>query len=93
MGSKSLFVLLLAIAAVGATACGHGKTACAVVDAADKACTVVRYMEPDGTVREVQVDRDEVNAFGRQAAARKRNAAPPAGSATPPPSEPEKGSP
>lgn len=90
MGSKSLFVLL-AIVAVGATACGHGKTACAVVDAADKACTVVRYMEPDGTVREVQVDRDEVNAFGRQAAARKRNAAPP-GSATPP-SEPEKGSP
>jgi hypothetical protein len=53
------------------SACGHGAQACAVVDVAAKACSVVRYLAPDGTVREVRVEPYEIAAFGEQMAARR----------------------
>jgi hypothetical protein len=65
------------VLSVGAIGCGKGAMACAVVDAASKACTVVRYMGPDGKVDEVEVTPDEVNAFGRAAAARRKAEKPP----------------
>lgn len=54
--------------------CGAGAKACAIVDLADHACSVLRYLEDDGTVREVPVSRAEAREFGR-AAAKKRAAA------------------
>jgi hypothetical protein len=50
--------------ALSLTACGYGAKACKVIDAAHDVCTVVRYMAPDGTVREVQVSSEELAAFG-----------------------------
>ena len=34
-------------------ACGHGAKVCAVVDVAHDACSVVRYLAPDGTTEEL----------------------------------------
>lgn len=68
-------VLVALVVLGGALGCGKGAIACGVVDAAERACTVVRYMGPDGKVQEVQVDPDEMTAFGRAMAA-KRNGEP-----------------
>lgn len=54
---------------VGAAAgCGHGSTACLVVDAAQQACTVIKYMGPDGQPRQVRVSKEELQQFGRDMA-------------------------
>lgn len=50
---------------------GWGKTTCNVVDAAQAACTVLRYMGEDGKVHEVKLSPEEANEFGRAAAAKK----------------------
>jgi hypothetical protein len=55
---------LITLLALSLTACGYGAKACKVIDAAHDVCTVVRYMAPDGTVREVQVSSEELAAFG-----------------------------
>jgi hypothetical protein len=57
-------VITLFVLALSLTACGYGAKACKVIDAAHDVCTVVRYMAPDGTVREVQVSSEELAAFG-----------------------------
>lgn len=90
MHSKKLSLVLFGLVAVLVAGCGYGKTACAVVDAADKACTVVRYMAPDGTVQEVRVEQDEINRFGRAAAAKRDATKAPAEE---PASDDEKGAP
>lgn len=76
MRAVRFFGVLVALAALGGVlGCGKGAIACGVVDAASRACTVVRYMGPDGKVQEVQVDPDEMTTFGRAMAA-KRNGEP-----------------
>lgn len=64
---KNSFALALAICFFG-MGCGHGKTVCAVVDAANHACTVIRYMDRDGSIAEVRVEREDLASFARQAA-------------------------
>jgi hypothetical protein len=46
-------------------ACGAGAKVCAVVDLAQHACTVLRYLEEDGTVHEVRVTPEEAREFAR----------------------------
>jgi hypothetical protein len=67
---SSLPVIVLILCASLLAGCGHGAAACAVVDAANQACTVIKYMGEDGKVREVRVNRDELDQFAREAAAR-----------------------
>lgn len=50
---------------------GWGSTTCKVVDAASAACTVLKYMGPDGKEHEVRVSREEMAAFGEEAAAKR----------------------
>jgi hypothetical protein len=68
-----LVSLLLISTSMILAGCGKGAVACAVVDAAHQACTVVKYMGPDGKVREVRVSQEELASFGqRTEAARAR---------------------
>lgn len=78
MRAVQFFGVLLALVVFGGVlGCGKGAIACGVVDAASRACTVVRYMGPDGKVQEVQVDPDEMNTFGRAMAAKRNGETPP----------------
>ena len=54
----------------GACGCGYGKVACSIVDTAADACVVLRYLGPDGKMRQVRVPREELQAFALTAAAR-----------------------
>lgn len=69
---KLPLVLLLAGAlAMTTTACPAAvSTTCQIIDAADKACTVIQVPGPDGGVVSVQVTREELQKFAseRQAA-------------------------
>jgi hypothetical protein len=64
-------LVAIALLALCLSACGHGATACKVIDAAHDVCSVVRYLGPDGKVHEVQVSSQELAAFGLQMAARR----------------------
>lgn len=61
---KPLSFLILAAFAYSLVACGYGAKACKIIDVAHSACTIVQYLAPDGSVREVQVSPDELAAFG-----------------------------
>ncbi len=60
--------LLLVVALL--SGCGHGSKACAVVDVAHNACSVVRYLAPDGTTEELTPD-DLAKVAAAKKAARK----------------------
>lgn len=62
-------LLLLCLALV--TGCGAGGKACAVIDTAHQACTIIRYLGPDGKTQDVQVSSEEIAAYGRATAARR----------------------
>lgn len=47
-------------------ACGYGGKACKVVDLAHNACTVVRYLGPDGKTHEVTLTPAELAALEAQ---------------------------
>ncbi len=64
-----LIVLLGAIIAIS-HGCGYGKVACQVIDTAADACTVLRYLGPDGKPQEVRVPRAELEQFAKTEAAR-----------------------
>jgi hypothetical protein len=68
-----VMVLALAMGVVAGllTGCGHGATACKVIDVAHEACSVVRYLGPDGKVHEVPVSQEEMAAFGLAMAAKR----------------------
>lgn len=57
-------------------ACGHGATACKVVEVASDACSVVRYLGPDGTVEELTAV-DLAKAAAAKRAARQKAAVQP----------------
>jgi len=57
---------LLATLLLSQGCAGWGGTACKIVDAAQTACTVVKYLGPDGKEREVRVSREEFQEFGRE---------------------------
>jgi hypothetical protein len=61
---KPLSYVVLAAFAYSLTACGYGAKACKVIDVAHEACSVVRYLAPDGTVREVQVSPEDLTTLG-----------------------------
>ena len=61
--------------ALGAAGCGHGATACKVVDAAHEACAVIKYLGPDGEVRQVRVTQEELQQFGQEVASKRAAAA------------------
>lgn len=52
-------------------ACGAVNGACQVVDTAHHACTVLRYLGPDGGVEEVNVSGEEVASFARETKVRR----------------------
>lgn len=60
--------LLLALALPLFAGCGTGAKACGVVDIAANACTVVRYLAPDGSVEELTPEDLEQAAARRRAA-------------------------
>lgn len=62
---------LMLFAACHSIGCGYGAVACNVVDAAAQACTVIRYMDSDGKMKEVRVSNAELRMFGSQMAARR----------------------
>jgi hypothetical protein len=49
-------------------ACGSGKAACAVIDTAHEACSVIKYLGPDGKVQTVKVSSQELATFGQYTA-------------------------
>lgn len=58
-------------------ACGTGAAACKVVDVASDACTVVRYLGPDGTVEDLTAeDLGDLAAAKQRARARAKVAVP-----------------
>ena len=65
-------ILLFSLAASLTIGCGYGASVCNIVDvsteAARQACTVLRYMDSDGKVREVRVNAAELNNYGRSMA-------------------------
>lgn len=63
-------IALGAVLFAALASCGYGAAACKIIDTAHDACTVLRYMEADGTVREVHVTREELAELGRAAARR-----------------------
>jgi len=65
-----LLALLSAFMAVPAIGCGYGQVACQVVDTAHDACTVLRYMGPDGKPAEVKVPSSELAAFAHETSMR-----------------------
>ena len=64
---RALFVLLMMV-----VACGAGNKVCAVIDVAHQSCIVLRYLESDGTEREVRLSPDEAKEFAKSAAAKQR---------------------
>lgn len=78
----------LILSAFVLAACGHGAAVCGVVDvaseAAQQACTVLRYLGPDGKVHEVRMTNKELAEYGQELAARKAAPAT-SGSAAPAP--------
>jgi hypothetical protein len=64
-------LVAVALLALCLSACGHGATACKVIDVAHEACSVVRYLGPDGKVHEVQVSSQELAAFGQTMATKR----------------------
>jgi hypothetical protein len=74
IAKKPLFPVAIAFALVYAFAlgaCGAVNGACQVVDTAHHACTVLRYLGPDGGVEEVNVSGEEVASFARETKARR----------------------
>lgn len=53
------------------TACGHGATACKAIDIAHENCVWLKYLEEDGSERQVKLTPQEAREFGR-AMAKKR---------------------
>lgn len=77
MWGRGTGILVLGIVAmIIVAACGHGATACKVVDVASDACSVVRYLGPDGTVEELTA-ADLAKAAAAKRAARQRAAVTP----------------
>ena len=76
VGVIALMVIGLGI--ISEPGCGYGKPACTVIDAAHEACTVIRYLDKDGTVREVSITPSELQTLGLAAAARASSANSPA---------------
>ena len=66
LGGMLLFTMAFVL-----PACGHGATACKVIDAANEACAVIRYLGPDGKVYSVQVSNEELASFGQRTAAKR----------------------
>lgn len=66
MTRSLLFLLAIASASAG---CGYGKPACTVIDAAAAACTVVRYLGPDGKMHLVHVTPAEMQLVGEAVSA------------------------
>lgn len=67
-------VLLIGAGALFAhlAACGYGATACKVVDVAHANCDLwIRYLEADGTTREVRLTREEATELARATAKKK----------------------
>jgi hypothetical protein len=84
--NKRIFAGILL--AITLAACGHGAAVCGVVDvtaeAAQQACTVLRYLGPDGKVYEVRMTNKELAEYGRKTAAQRAAASAPAPQAPPP---------
>lgn len=68
-------------------ACGAGAKACAIIDLANHACTVVKYLDDDGKVKEVPVTQEEAREFAK-AAAKKRAQERAEGKPSPTPEQP-----
>lgn len=69
---SSVFILVGALSVVSAIqACGYGKPACEVIDIAQANCTWLRYLESDGTVKQVQLTPEEAREFGHTMAAKR----------------------
>lgn len=67
--TDAVVLIICALAFGGATACGYGKPACAVVDVAKANCDLwIRYLAEDGTIKEVQLTREEATALARSTA-------------------------
>lgn len=67
---------LFAFACVVLPACGAGGKVCGVVDLAEQACVVVRYLDEQGQKREVRLTPDEARSFAAAAAAAKKREVP-----------------
>jgi len=64
MQEVRLTVIVLSAAILVGVGCGHGATACAVVDVADTACDVlpIRYLDDDGQEQTARVPMQELRA-------------------------------
>lgn len=65
----SCLVAAVVFCLLGAS-CGYGRQVCQIIDTAQDACTVIRYLGPDGEEREVRVPRAELQRFAQKEAAR-----------------------
>lgn len=75
----TLLAVVVAFVVAFVAGCGpvpkpDAKSACQVIDAANKACAVVKYLGDDGKPAEVQLTPDEVAALGKATAAKRAGA-------------------
>lgn len=66
-----LAVLLVAFLGYHVGACGYGATGCKIIDVVHDNCTWIKYLDEQGKEREVQLTREEINAYARQVAAKR----------------------
>lgn len=69
-GAAGILLVVGALSFLGVTACGYGGTACKVIDVAHENCAWLRYLDADGTVKEVAISPDDAREFGRALAAK-----------------------
>ena len=66
--NKRAITALVALLLVG---CGAGAKVCAIVDLAQHACNVIKYLGPDGKEHEVRVTREEATEFATKMEAKR----------------------
>ncbi len=74
---------IVALVALWLVGCGAGGKVCAIVDLAQHACTVLKYVGPDGKPAEVRVTPEEATAFAQQMSAKRAAEARDAGTDAP----------
>jgi hypothetical protein len=63
-----------ALVATGLLACQHAQTTCQIIDAAHKACILVRTRDENGAVVETKLTREELEGAVKAARARRTDA-------------------
>ena len=71
---KKLIICLCA--GMFVTGCWAKKPSCEVIKAANDVCTMIEYVDSDGNVHQVKVDKEQLDSLARDSATRDGKPAP-----------------